>query len=167
MVVVRPMVGQDRELLMALFPEKPEEQFESRYYLEHLQERRIVLVAGAKVKDETEDEAETKMRWELYGYGCILWESPYTHFWRRRVPEIVDLNVAEPFRQRGIATAIIAKCEQICRERGYEQLGISVEQSADYAAANRLYPKLGYVPDGFGISQHDNELHLVKSLVEK
>lgn len=33
-----------------------------------------------------------------------------------------------------------------------------------YAAANRLYTKLGYIPDGRGITPHDNELHLIKDL---
>lgn len=151
---IRKMQGRDVEGLTDLYPEKGAEQFES-YYVEHLQDKRTVFVAVAK-----SDEGE----FTYFGYVTLVWESGYTQFWRRNIPEIVDLNVAAPYRKQGIGSDLIAACENFAREKGYPTLGISVEQSPDYAAANRLYPALGYAPDGFGITEHDNELHLVKSL---
>ena len=151
---IRLMQNRDIEPLIALFPDKPEERFEE-YYIEHLQDIRTVLVAVEK----DEEGART-----YFGYVTLLWTSNYTQFWRRNIPEIADLNVAEAYRKQGIGSALIQACEALVREKGYPTIGISVEQSKDYADANRLYPKLGYVADGFGITPDDNELHLIKSL---
>jgi GNAT superfamily N-acetyltransferase len=155
MSLIRKMQGRDIEKLIALFPEKPEAQFDN-YYIEHLQEKRVVLVACEKDDDG---------QYSYFGYVTLLRESGYTQFWRRNIPEIVDLNVVEAARKQGIGSALIAACEDVAHEKGHTSIGISVEQSPDYADANRLYPKLGYKPDGFGITSHDNELHLVKKLV--
>ncbi len=56
------------------------------------------------------------------------------------------------------------ECERIAAGEGRRVIGISVGQSPEYAAANRMYPAFGYVPDGRGITDSDNELHLVKEL---
>lgn len=151
MVTIRPLRAADCHLLADLYPEKGDALFE-RYYLEHLRDLRPVWVAV--LPDG-----------ELAGYVCLLWESPYTQFWRRNVPEIVDLNVIEEQRRQGIGSALIAACESAAQERGYRRIGISVVQDdPDYAAARSLYPSLGYEPDGFGITREDNERHLWKTL---
>ena len=151
---IQKMQKRDIEALHELFPDKREGQFED-YYLEHLQDKRTVFVAVEK-----SEEGERT----YFGYVTIRWESNYTQFWRRNIPEIADLNVAESYRGQGIGSALIAACESLVREKGFPMVGISVEQSDTYANANRLYPKLGYVPDGFGITPDDNELHLIKTL---
>lgn len=151
---VRKLQNRDIEGLIDLFPNKREGRFEE-YYLEHLQDKRTVLVAVEK----NEEGEQT-----YFGYVTVLWESAYTQFWRRNIPEIVDLNVAEAYRKQGIGSALIAACESIVREKGYPTIGISVEQSDIYAEANRLYSKLGYQADGFGITPADNEVHLIKTL---
>ena len=150
-LVIRRMVSADSEALAQTFEEwhKPLSQFEN-YYLEHLLEKRLVLVAW--------------LHEEAIGYTTLMWESHYTHFWRRRIPEVVDLNVWPTYQRQGIGTALIARCESEAKQRGYSTLGISVVQDNDYAKAERLYRALGYEPDGFGITQEDNELHLVKKL---
>ncbi len=151
---IRKMQSRDQEPLAEAFPHKREGRFED-YYLDQLQQKHILFVAY-----EAPEEADPI----YYGYGLIVWESKYTQFWRRNIPEIVDLNVAAAYRKRGIGSAIIAACEAAAKQAGYISIGISVERSDEYAAANRLYPALGYVPDGYGITPEDNELHLVKSL---
>ena len=150
-LVIRRMASSDSEALAETFLEwhKPLSQFEN-YYLEHLLEKRLVLVA---LLDD-----------EAVGYTTLVWESPYTHFWRRRIPEVVDLNVWPTYQRQGIGTALIARCESEAAKRGFSHLGISVVQSDEYAKAERLYRALGYEPDGFGITEEDNELHLVKKL---
>jgi len=55
-------------------------------------------------------------------------------------------------RRQGIATRLIEECENRAREEGAEQIGISVGLTKDYGPAQRLYVKLGYMPDGFGIT---------------
>ena len=94
----------------------------------------------------------------------ILWESPYTYFWQRSIPEIADLNVVTVYRRQGIGSTLVKACETWSKERGRSLIGISVVQSDEYAAAQRLYPALGFSPDGHGTTPTDNELHLIKSL---
>lgn len=150
-LIIRRMTSSDSEALAETFADwhKPLSQFEN-YYLEHLLDKRLVLVARL-------DEG-------AIGYTTLVWESPYTHFWRRRIPEVVDLNVWPTYQRQGIGAALIARCEAEARQRGFSHLGISVVQDEDYAKAERLYRALGYEPDGFGITKEDNELHLVKKL---
>jgi GNAT superfamily N-acetyltransferase len=151
---IQKMQSRDIEALQELFPDKPEEQFAADY-LEQLQDIRTVFVAVEK------DDEGTRT---YFGYVTILWQSDYTQFWRRNIPEIVDLQVAEPYRKQGIGSALIAACETYVREKGYTTIGVCVEQNASCAAANRLYPQLGYTTDSFGSTHADSELHLIKTL---
>lgn len=150
-LLIRPMITSDAEALAETFETwyKPVSQFEN-YHLEHLLGKRLVLVAWL---DES-----------AIGYTTLMWESHYSQFWRRRIPEIVDLNIWPTYQRRGYGTALIARCESEAKQRGYSTMGISVVQSDEYAKAERLYRALGYEPDGFGITSEDNELHLIKPL---
>ena len=51
---------------------------------------------------------------------------------------------------------MVSAFENIARDQGYEQIGISVGLTKDYGAAQRLYVKLGYMPDGYGVT-YDRE----------
>lgn len=97
-------------------------------------------------------------------YGTLVWRPPYAPFRRAGVPEIVDLNVLPDHRGRGIGSALILAAERIAAERGKGVIGIGAELSSpDYAPARRLYPKLGYAPDGTGTNERD-EPHLLRTL---
>lgn len=115
---------------------KPRSQYE-RYLAEQAEGRRVVLVAldGGRV----------------CGYGTLVWESKYPPFREGGIPEIKDLNVLPDFRRRGIATLILDTAERLAGERS-AVVGIGVGLYADYGAAQRLYVKRGYVPDGHGVS---------------
>ena len=89
---------------------------------------------------------------EPAGYGMLNRHPQYALYRRLGIPEIQDLNVVPAFRQRGIATAIIRGFEALARGEGASDMGISVGLYADYGAAQRLYIKLGYVPDGYGVT---------------
>jgi ribosomal protein S18 acetylase RimI-like enzyme len=85
------------------------------------------------------------------GYVTIRWESPYDSFKNQKIPEIIDLNVLPHFRKQGIGSALIAACEESSRKRGNAKVGLGVGVTADYGSAQRLYVRLGYVPDGHGL----------------
>ena len=87
---------------------------------------------------------------EDVGYGILNWVPKYALFKKLNIPEIQDLNIIKTHRKKGIATALIAYCEQLARDRGYEQMGIAFGLHSSYGAAQRLYIKLGYIPDGEG-----------------
>lgn len=84
------------------------------------------------------------------GFGILNWHPQYSLYRRLGIPEIQDLNVEPDLHQNGVATALIRYCEEVARKDGAEHAGISVGLHAGFGAAQRLYVKLGYVPDGYG-----------------
>lgn len=89
---------------------------------------------------------------EVCGYCMLSWSPKYGHYRAIGCPEIQDLNVLPAFRKKGIASAMITHCEDLARDKGHTQMGISVGLTPRYGAAQRLYVKLGYVPDGHGVT---------------
>jgi ribosomal protein S18 acetylase RimI-like enzyme len=62
-----------------------------------------------------------------------------------------DLNVLPAFRRQGIATRLLDTAEQLVVQRA-SAVGIGVGMDSDYGAAQRLYVRRGYVPDGSGLT---------------
>lgn len=87
------------------------------------------------------------------GYVTVVWRSEYPPFRSEGVPEIVDLNVLPRFRRRGIAARLMDEAEKLAAERS-PVVGVGVGMTADYGAAQRMYVKRGYVPDGRGLTSH-------------
>jgi GNAT superfamily N-acetyltransferase len=133
---------------------KTREQYE-RYFHENVLGSRVTLVAA--VGDA------------IVGYANVLWSSQYEPFCSASIPEINDLNVVEVLRNRGIGRALIRECERIVKDSGKPVIGIGVGLTPDYAAAQHLYPKLGYIPDGRAIytSEHGDESYFTKELLSR
>jgi len=129
---------------------KTRELFE-RYFRDHCDGTRTVLVAVVDGR--------------LVGYATLMWASGYPPFAAAGIPEIVDISIADAWQRRGIGTAIIRMHEQGALAGGRTVLGIGVECTPQYAYAARLYPFLGFEPDGRGIDPENNELHLTRRLV--
>lgn len=150
---IRVMTERDVERLASAFTRynKSREQYE-RYFQENQRGERLTLIAFAGD--------------EVVGYGNIRWRAEYEPFRQSEIPEIVDLNVVEEFRRRGIATALILEAERIAAERSKPVMGIGVGVTPDYDAARRLYPKLGYAYDGRGPrhTPYGDILYLTKTL---
>lgn len=88
---------------------------------------------------------------QFCGYVTIKWKSDYQYFIDKNIPEVSDLNVLPAYRRQGIGAALIKKCEKIVKDRGYDEIGLGVGMTRDYGSAQRLYFRLGYVPDGNGL----------------
>ena len=86
------------------------------------------------------------------GYASLLPRSRHGPFRAAGVPEIEDLNVGPAWRRRGIATRLIAALEAHARGEGHATVGIGVGLDGAYGPAQRLYVRLGYMPDGHGLS---------------
>ena len=86
----------------------------------------------------------------LAGYLNILWRSGYAPFAEADIPEIADFNVWPGFRRRGIGSALMDRAEERIATRS-PIAGIGVGMTADYGAAQQLYVRRGYVPDGRGL----------------
>jgi ribosomal protein S18 acetylase RimI-like enzyme len=87
---------------------------------------------------------------QFAGYVTIAWESDYPPFLQARIPEIVDFNVLIKFRRMKIGTALMDEAERRIALRS-PVAGLGVCLHSDYGAAQALYARRGYVPDGRGV----------------
>lgn len=114
---------------------KPVHQYQ--YYLE-LQQKGIRDIILAELDGQ------------FAGYLTIKWESDYLPFRAKNIPEIVDFNVLKKYQRRGIGTALMDEAEKrIKKVSKHAGIGFGVYQ--DYGAAQILYIKRNYVPDGKGL----------------
>ena len=137
---MRPMDQGDARSIAAAFADmnKTQAQYE-RYWAENLQGKRTTFIAI--------------LTGVVVGYTNVIWESSYEPFRRRGIPEINDMNTVTHLRKNGIGSRMIAAAENAVRQAGGLVIGIGVGVTPDYAIARRLYPKLGYVPDGTGVHE--------------
>lgn len=84
------------------------------------------------------------------GYVTIQWEAGYTPFKENSIPEIVDFNVLKKFQRIGIGSALMDEAESRIKKVANKS-GIGFGIFGDYGAAQILYIRRGYVPDGRGI----------------
>lgn len=142
MLSTRPISGEDPRTISAAFGSmgwaKPLELYE-RYLHEAAMGRRWIRVASI-------DGA-------FAGYATVVAESGYEPFRAAGIPEIQDLNVLPAYRRRGIAGRLLDECEAWIAERS-ESAGIGVGLHPGYNAAQRLYVRRGYLPDGRGVTSH-------------
>ena len=111
-----------------------------RYLLEQDDGRRTVLVA--------------LVGGEFLGYLTVDWRPVYPPFRESGIPEITDFNVLPPFRRRGIGTRLMDEAERRIADVS-PVVGIGFGLTPDYGAAQRMYVKRGYVPDGMGMRKND------------
>jgi ribosomal protein S18 acetylase RimI-like enzyme len=90
---------------------------------------------------------------EFAGYLTIKWESEYTPFRIKNIPEIADFNVLKKYQRLGIGTSLMDEAEKRIR-RVSEYAGIGFGIYKDYGAAQILYINRGYIPDGNGLVRH-------------
>ncbi len=75
----------------------------------------------------------------------------YAPFRRLGIPEIQDLFVLPDFRRHGIGAGIVGFCETLARDDKKADIGIGVGVSSKFGSAQRLYARLGFLPDGAGV----------------
>lgn len=92
-----------------------------------------------------------KWKGKFCGYVTLKWQSDYQAFREQDIPEISDLNVLPDYRKNGIGTTLIQACEELAKQKGKKIIGMGVGLIEDYGSAQRLYFKLGYIPDGKGL----------------
>jgi len=86
------------------------------------------------------------------GFCLLNWQPKYAFFRKTGIPEIQDLNVLREYRRQGIGRAMIEYCEKLARDKGFSEMGIGVGLDSRFGAAQRLYVRMGYLPDGSGVS---------------
>ncbi len=134
---IQRMGAGDLPKILASFHWQSPDQWE-RYYKENQRGERVTLLA---IQDD-----------RVAGYANLVWQSEYAPFRAEDIPEINNMHVLDEYQRQGIASALIQTAESIAAQASKTAIGIGVAQLEQYAAAQRLYPKLGYVPDGRGLS---------------
>ena len=86
------------------------------------------------------------------GHAILNWVPKYALYKTCDIPEIQDVHINQDHRKKGYATALINFCEDRVRDKGKENIGISVPVVKDFAPAQCLYISLGYKPDGYGVT---------------
>lgn len=126
-----------RDIAVRMGSAKPVDYFETS--LERQRQKKAALFIAAIGKQKV-------------GYCILNFQPKYGLYKKLDIPEIQDLNVIPGYRRKGVGRALIEYCEKAAAEEGYSQAGISFGLHASYGAAQRLYVKMGYVPDGYGVT---------------
>jgi len=103
---------------------------------------------------------ESKSNNNILGYGQLIWSPIYAPFRKFSIPEIQDLSVIPEVRNIGIGSAIIDFLEEEAQKRSYLEIGIGVGVISRFGAAQRLYVRKGYIPDGMGVCYDDEPVDL-------
>lgn len=150
---IRTIQGRDLQALNETFEQVDHDYFE-QIYLDHLQGGRCSWIAYAPVDK----------RRRYVGYISLVWESTYTPFWRRHIPEITDLFVHEGYRRQGIARQLIHTCEAAAKTAKRRYMGISVLQDdAATAHLTAMSIAMGYQPEGVSQSDELDYQHFMKA----
>lgn len=87
---------------------------------------------------------------EVLGYVTLLPEAGEGPFMGKGIPEIVDFNVLMAYQNNGIGSALLDAAEHEA-SRLADSVCLGVGLHSGYGAAQRMYVKRGYVPDGSGV----------------
>ena len=93
----------------------------------------------------------------LAGYTVLYRDTdvgPYAH---RKIPLISDMIVFEKYQRKGVGGVILDAAEQKASELS-DDVQLAVGLHSGYGAAQRVYVKRGYVPDGSGVWYKDSPL---------
>ena len=66
------------------------------------------------------------------------------------LPEIVDFGVLQKHQRKGIGNRLMDTAEQLAAQRSHT-VTLGVGLCREYGAAQRIYVKRGYIPDGSGV----------------
>lgn len=143
-ILIRPFIREDIVAISESFNQigwnKPPSLFEE-YLKEQEAGERFVWVAH--VYDQ------------FAGYITLKWQSGYPSFKAENIPEIMDLNVLPHYRKMGVGSLLLDCVEKEAATKSQIiGIGVGLYAGSDggYGAAQRLYIKRGYIPDGKGVT---------------
>lgn len=84
------------------------------------------------------------------GYATLISNDISGPFKDKNIPVIVDFNVLEKYQRNGIGTAIMDAIENYVKDYS-STICLGVGLHYGYGAAQRMYVKRGYIPDGSGV----------------
>ena len=106
------------------------------YFKEQKSKHRYVFIAECKGR--------------IAGYATLRPQATTGPFANRGISEISNFNVYTEYRRQGIGSKILVCAEKVASEMS-KTVSLSVGLHPGYGAAQRLYVKRGYIPDGSGV----------------
>lgn len=134
----------DIGLLMEAFPQVAPGQFQ-QHQLDFMLGKVLMLVAV-----QPNDEADSA----ALGYLVLQWQSGFTPFWQRNMPEIIALGWVQTHPMQDIVGALLQACEQRVQARKHLAIGWNISAAA---LAPDVAAMWGYLPER-------SQEHLSKSL---
>lgn len=98
------------------------------------------------------------------GYLTIVWKTTYPSFRENNIPEVVDFNVLKKYQRSGIGTVLMEEAERRVKKVS-KYVGIGVGLLRDYGAAQILYIRRGYIPDGNGITKDSKPINYHQKII--
>jgi len=145
-ITIHPMSSEDVEIIMQNYTgqgwEKSKEIIEGYF---DKQKNGDIYVFIAKYGDS------------LAGYTVLYKDTDVGPFAHKKIPVISDLIVFEKYQRKGIAGKILDAAEQKASDLS-DNVQLAVGLHSGYGAAQRIYVKRGYVPDGSGVWYKDSPL---------
>ncbi len=93
------------------------------------------------------------------GHGLLKWhgtlEDHIAGHFQGRCPDLEDLFVLPSQRGKGIGTTLLKHAEDMVRDRGFNQIGLSV--NVHNTRAHQLYSRLSYHNAGLGEHREEGE----------
>ena len=96
---------------------------------------------------------------QIAGYVFLYYQCKWGGLKNQGLPSVVDLIVFEPYRRKGIATALMDYAEKEARNIN-SKIYLDVCLNSEYGPAQCFYIRRGYVPDGAGVYYEQEVLGL-------
>ena len=87
---------------------------------------------------------------QIAGYVFLYYACKWGGLKNQGIPGVVDLIVFEPYRRKGVATALMDSAEEEARKL-HSKVYLDVCLNSEYGPAQKFYVMRGYVPDGAGV----------------
>ncbi len=145
-IMIRSMLASDIDIICRNLEEQAwhADIYKFKTYLEmQLEQTRIIFIA---CNDQ-----------DVLGYATLDKNPSYGPLKNQHIPMIIDLNVFKKYQHQGVGTKIMDTIENYVKTYASRiQLGVGLHRG--YGAAQKLYVKRGYVPDGSGVWYKDQPL---------
>jgi ribosomal protein S18 acetylase RimI-like enzyme len=89
---------------------------------------------------------------ELIGILTIRWQTRNPLLRRQNIPLIQNIEIKHDRRGQGLGNELMEHAERFAAART-DRIAICVSISEAFGAAQRLYVKRGYIPDGQGVTK--------------
>ena len=82
---------------------------------------------------------------KIVGFGLVYLDVTKTGKKKSHLPKLSDLYIAETYRKKGVATALVKFRESLARQYGHSQIYVSIDPDESPEMIS-LAKKLGYLP---------------------